>query len=55
MADRNRSVTDTWDLGEVLAAFRQIARDAGEGDEDAVPELEAERWTDGIQPSDAQP
>lgn len=55
MADEKRSVIDTWDLSEVLAAFRQIARNAGETGGPAVTEAEAEHWTDRVLPSDAQP
>jgi hypothetical protein len=53
MADKKRSVVDTWDLSEVLAAFRQIAQDASESEKLVVTETEADRWMDYLLPRDA--
>ncbi len=43
MAETTRDVVDTWELSEILAALRQIARDAGEGDDAAETEAEVVR------------
>jgi hypothetical protein len=55
MADKGLSVVDTWDLSEVLAAFRQIARDASNSEKRVVMDAEADRWMDSILPREAQP
>lgn len=61
MTGKKRSVNDTRDLSEVLAAFCQIARASGEAEEPAVTtEAEAEHQTDRVLllpllPSDTRP
>lgn len=55
MAGPTRDVVDTWDLSEILAALRQIARDAGEADDAAETETEAvRRITFALSPGDRQ-